>query len=151
MLQGVTGNQIFNSNKFAVYPIKYFGGTGVVNAVKNVLNRWTPEIGGNSVPGLKYVDANGNYANLSSFYIEDGAYMRIRNVVLGYTIPASAVLKTNMFQSVRIYVSAQNLFTFTHYSGFDPEVGSTDPIRAGIDDGVYPIPRTFSTGININF
>jgi hypothetical protein len=56
-----------------------------------------------------------------------------------------------MLQSVRIYVSAQNLFTFTHYSGFDPEVGSTDPIRAGIDDGVYPIPRTFMTGININF
>lgn len=151
MLQGVTGNQIFNSNKFAVYPIKYFGGTGVVNAVKNVLNRWTPGKGGNSVPGLKYVDANGNYANLSSFYIEDGAYMRIRNIVLGYTIPSSAILKTNLLQSVRIYVSAQNLFTFTHYSGFDPEVGSTNPIRAGIDDGVYPIPRTFMTGININF
>ncbi len=151
MLQGVSGNQIFNSNKFSTYPIKYFGGTGVVNADKNVLNRWTPEKGGNTVPGLKYVDANGNYANLSSFYIEDGAYMRVRNVVLGYTIPAGLVSKTKLIQNIRIYVSAQNLFTFTKYSGFDPEVGSTDPLRAGIDDGVYPQPRTFLAGINVSF
>lgn len=151
MLQGISGNQIFHSNKFSIYPIKYFGGTGVVNAVKDVLNRWTPEKGGNTVPGLKYVDANGNYANLSSFYIEDGAYMRVRNVVLGYTIPAKVVQKTSILQNVRIYISAQNLFTFTKYSGFDPEMGSTNPIRAGIDDGVYPLPRIFMAGVNVSF
>lgn len=150
MMQGVSGNQIFNSNKFATYPMKYFGGTGVVNASKEVLNRWTPENGGNTVPGLKYVDANGNYSNLSSFYIEDGSYLRIRNVALGYTLPKRFIGKVGL-ESVRLYVSAQNLFTFTNYSGFDPEIGSTDPIRAGIDDGVYPQPRTFMTGVNLSF
>ncbi len=151
LLQGVEGNQIFHSNKFSTYPIKYFGGTGVVNAAKEMLNRWTPEKGGNTIPALKYVDANGNYANLSSFYIEDGSYMRVRNVVLGYTIPSTIIRKTGVLQNVRLYVSAKNLFTFTKYSGFDPELGSTDPIRAGIDDGIYPQPRTFLTGVNISF
>jgi TonB-linked SusC/RagA family outer membrane protein len=151
MLQGVAGNQIFHSNKFATYPLKYFGGSGVVNGSKEVLNRWTPGSGRNDIPRLAYVDANGNYANSSSFYVEDGDYMRIRNITLGYRIPQSLLAKTRMFQSARFYVSAQNLFTFTKYSGFDPEIGSTNPMLAGVDNGVYPQPRTFMAGINFGF
>lgn len=151
MLQGVAGNQIFHSNKFATYPLKYFGGSGVVNGSKEVLNRWTPGSGNNEIPRLAYVDANGNYANSSSFYVEDGDYMRIRNVSLGYRIPQSLISKTKMFQSARFYVSAQNLFTFTKYSGFDPEIGSTNPLQSGVDNGVYPQPRTFMAGINFGF
>lgn len=149
LLQGIAGNQIFHSNKFSTYPMKYFGGSGVVNSSINVLDRWTPGSGNNEIPGLKYVDANGNYANASSFYIEDGDYLRLRNVVLGYSLPASLLEKTKAFKTVRLYVSAQNLFTFTSYSGFDPEVGSTNPLRAGIDDGVYPMPRTITFGLNL--
>jgi len=149
LLQGIAGNQIFHSNKFSTYPMKYFGGSGVVNSSINVLDRWTPGSGNNEIPGLKYVDANGNYANASSFYIEDGDYLRLRNVVLGYSLPASLLEKTKAFKTVRLYVSAQNLFTFTGYSGFDPEVGSTNPLRAGIDDGVYPMPRTITFGLNL--
>src|SRR5690606_21647747 len=67
MLQGVAGNEIFHSNKFSTYPMKYFGGTGVVNSSINVLDRWTPGSGRNEIPQLKYVDANGNYSNASSF------------------------------------------------------------------------------------
>ncbi|WP_118195575.1 SusC/RagA family TonB-linked outer membrane protein [Albibacterium indicum] len=150
MLQGVAGNQIFHSNKFSTYPMKYFGGSGVVNSAIEVLDRWTPGSGKNEIPQLKYVDSNGNYANASSFYIEDGDYLRIRNVILGYSLPAGLLERTKTFKSVRLYVSAQNLFTFTNYSGFDPEVGSTNPIRAGIDDGVYPMPRTISFGLNLS-
>ncbi len=149
LLQGIAGNQIFHSNKFSTYPMKYFGGSGVVNSSIHVLDRWTPGSGNNEIPGLKYVDANGNYANASSFYIEDGDYLRIRNVVLGYSLPGSLLEKTKAFKTVRFYVSAQNLFTFTGYSGFDPEVGSTNPLRAGIDDGVYPMPRTITFGLNL--
>ncbi|MGB4400296.1 MAG: TonB-dependent receptor [Daejeonella sp.] len=149
MLQGIGGNEIYHSNKFSTYPMKYFGGTGVVNSSINVLNRWTPGSGRNEIPKLKYVDANGNYANASSFYVEKGDYVRLRNLVLGYNLPKSTLLRTKTLNNLRIYVSAQNLFTFTAYSGFDPEVGSTNPLRAGIDDGVYPMPRTISAGLNI--
>ncbi len=149
MFQGTAGNEIYHSNKFSTYPMKYFGGTGVVNSSINVLNRWTPGSGRNEIPQLKYVDANGNYSNSSSFYVEKGDYMRIRNVVLGYSLPTALLKKSGTFSNIRVYVSAQNLFTFTSYSGFDPEVGSTNPIRAGIDDGVYPLPRTMSVGLNI--
>lgn len=149
LLQGVAGNQIFHSNKFSIYPMKYFGGSGVVNASSEILDRWTPENGGNSIPKLQYVDDNGNYANASSFYIEEGDYMRIRNILLGYSLPASLLNDAGVIKGLRLYVNAQNLFTFTSYSGFDPEIGSTNPIRAGIDDGVYPQPRTFAFGINL--
>ncbi|KAA0992749.1 SusC/RagA family TonB-linked outer membrane protein [Dyadobacter aurulentus] len=151
MFQGVAGNQIFHSNKFAIYPLKYFGGSGVVNGSREVLNRWTPGSGNNEIPRLAYVDANGNYANSSSFYVEDGDYMRIRNITLGYRIPQTLVSKTKVFQGARFYLSAQNLFTFTKYSGFDPEIGSTNPLQSGVDNGVYPQPRTFMAGVNFSF
>lgn len=151
LLQGIAGNQIFNINKRATYSIKYHNGAGVINGSKEALNRWTPGSGRNEVPRLAYTDANLNYGSSSTFYVEDGDYMRIRNVTLGYRIPQNTITKTRLFQSARLYVSAQNLFTFTKYSGFDPEVGSTDPLFAGIDNGVYPQPRTFMVGVNIGF
>ncbi|GEO07286.1 SusC/RagA family TonB-linked outer membrane protein [Adhaeribacter aerolatus] len=151
MLQGVAGNDIFHANKRSAYPLKYFGGTGVVNGSKNVLNRWTPGSGRNDVPRLAYTDSNGNFGNSSSFYVEDGDYMRIRNLTLGYRLPGDLIRKTGLVQNARIYVNAQNLFTFTKYSGFDPEVGSTNPMMAGIDDGVYPQPRTLMVGVNLSF
>jgi TonB-linked SusC/RagA family outer membrane protein len=150
-LSGISGNDIFNANKINTYPMKYFGGSGVVNASKETLNRWTPGSGRNEIPRLVYNDANGNYANSSTFYIEDGSYMRIRNVTLGYTVPADLIRKTRIISNLRVYVSAQNLFTFTNYSGFDPEVGSTSPLKAGVDDGVYPVPRTWLMGLNVSF
>ncbi|WP_188315930.1 TonB-dependent receptor [Chitinophaga agrisoli] len=153
MLQGVAGNQIYHANKVSNYPMKYFNGNGIVNGVKDVLNHWTPGSGVNDQPGLKYTDANGNYVNASSFFVENGDYMRLRNVVIGYALPASLLQKnpSAMLKSVRVYVSAQNLFTFTGYSGFDPEIGNTDPLNSGIDTGVFPQPRTFMVGINVGF
>ncbi len=153
MLQGVAGNQIYDANKVSNYPMKYFNGNGIVNGVKDVLNHWTPGSGVNDQPGLKYIDGNGNYVNASSFFVENGDYMRLRNLVIGYTLPASLLGKNPSFmlKSVRVYVSAQNLFTITGYSGFDPEIGNTDPINSGIDTGVFPQPRTFMAGVNVGF
>lgn len=151
MLQGISGSEIFHANKRSIYPLKYFGGSGVVNASKEALNRWTPGSGRNDIPRLAYTDSNGNFASSSSFYVEDGDYMRIRNLTLGYRIPGDLVKRTGLIQGIRLYVNAQNLFTFTKYSGFDPEIGSTDPLQSGVDDGVYPQPRTFMAGINVSF
>lgn len=149
LLQGVAGNEIFHVNKFSTYPIKYFGGSGVINASAEVLNRWTPENGGNTVPRLTYTDANGNYANVSSFYIEKGDFLRLRNVTLGYSLPSGLFADEGLIKRIRVYVSAQNLLTFTQYSGFDPEIGSTSPLASGVDDGVYPIPRTYMLGLRV--
>ncbi|MBD1422800.1 SusC/RagA family TonB-linked outer membrane protein [Sphingobacterium chuzhouense] len=151
MFQGVSGNDIFHVNKFSTYPIKYFGGSGVINASADVLDRWTSENGGNTVPILKYTDLNGNYANLSSFYIEDGSYLRLRNFTLGYTLPQGLFENTNMLKRLRVYTSIQNLFTFTKYSGFDPEIGDTNPLASGVDNGVYPMPRTYMFGVKVGF
>jgi TonB-linked SusC/RagA family outer membrane protein len=151
LIQGVSGNQIFHSNKFSIYPLKYFGGSGVVNASREMLNRWTPETGGNEIPRLAYTDSNGNYGNSSSFYVEDGSFMRVRNVTLGYRLNPQLMAATKLFRSARIYLSAMNLFTFTKYSGFDPEIASFNPLQSGIDDGVYPQPRTILAGLNLSF
>ncbi|SEA40457.1 TonB-linked outer membrane protein, SusC/RagA family [Chitinophaga terrae (ex Kim and Jung 2007)] len=153
MFQGVAGSDIYNANKVSNYPMKYFNGNGIVNGVKDVLNHWTPGSGINDQPGLKYIDANGNYVNASSFFVEKGDYLRLRNLVIGYALPADFVHKNtgSALKSVRVYVSAQNLFTITGYSGFDPEIGSADPLNSGIDTGVFPQPRTFMAGINIGF
>ena len=77
--------------------------------------------------------------------------MRVRNVTLGYTIPKDIINMTRVISNCRVYISAQNLFTLTGYSGFDPEVGSSSPLKAGIDDGVYPVPRKFLFGLNVSF
>lgn len=153
LLQGIAGSQLYHANKVSNYQMKYFNGNGLINGVKDILNHWTPGSGVNDQPGLKYIDANGNYSNASSFYVEDGDYMRLRNVVLGYNLPAETIRRAtfNKLKSLRVYVSATNLFTFTGYSGFDPEVGSTNPMYSGIDTGIYPQPRTVMGGININF
>ncbi|RAJ93145.1 TonB-linked SusC/RagA family outer membrane protein [Larkinella arboricola] len=153
LLQGITGSQLYHANKITNYQMKYYNGNGIINGVKDILNHWTPGSGINDQPGLKFTDANGNYSNASSFYVENGDYLRIRNVALGYNLPADVIRKAtrNAVKSLRLYVTAQNLFTFTKYTGFDPEVGSANPLNAGIDTGVYPLPRTITGGLNIVF
>ncbi|MBZ4656868.1 MAG: SusC/RagA family TonB-linked outer membrane protein [Methermicoccus sp.] len=81
----------------------------------------------------------------SDRFIEDGSYLRLKNLTLGYTLPADLTRKAYLSKA-RLYLSAQNLFTLTHYSGFDPEVGA-----GGVDLGTYPVTRTVSLGLNIQF
>jgi hypothetical protein len=94
-------------------------------------------------------DPNQN-ARVSDRFVEDGSFMRIKNVQLGYTLPRniSNRLKIDKF---RVYVSAQNLFTVTNYSGLDPEIGALSALEIGIDRGFYPQARTFLGGVQLAF
>lgn len=112
-----------------------------------MLNRWTPENGGNTIPRASRGGSINN-KNFSDYFVEDASYLRIQNVQLGYT----ANDKVNDFlrlDSLRMYVSINNLFTFTNYNGFDPSASGGSPIGAGIDKGFYPVSRSFMFGLNI--
>ena len=86
----------------------------------------------------------------SDFYVEDGSYLRIQNVQLGYSLPGAVLEKINM-DKLRIYMGVNNLYTFTKYSGYNPDVSNASPLGAGVDLGQYPQTRTFTTGVNISF
>ena len=89
---------------------------------------------------------------VSDRYVEDGSYLRIQNVTLGYSIPTDVISKYNL-SKLRIYASGQNLFTITDYTGYDPEVGAfnQDVLLTGVDNGRYPTPRTITLGLNVEF
>jgi TonB-linked SusC/RagA family outer membrane protein len=140
--QGVQGNKLFN----AVKRTTYSAGGPSYNKLVGILDAWSPQNPGGKVPIISTTDANGNF-NASDFYIEDGSYLRIRNVTLGYSLPKSITnkLKTG---AVRIYGTANNLFTITNYSGFDPEIGMDNN---GLDVGRYPQARSFILGLSLTF
>lgn len=98
--------------------------------------------------GLRNDRTNGN-DRVTNLYVEDGSFVKCKNVSLGYTLPGSLIQKIHL-KSLRVYASATNLFTITKYSGMDPEIGSWDPLGAGVDDGYYPQPRTFTFGLNLS-
>ena len=112
------------------------------------LNRWTGEGSTNSFHRV----TNGANSNslFSDFYVEDGSYVRIQNVQLGYTF-GDKFKEATKIDNIRIYASVNNLYTFTEYQGFDPSASSGAPIGGGIDFGFYPVPRTYLFGINIKF
>lgn len=138
-LQGVAGNDIYNANR-----IWQEGMAVPQNQTTKVLDRWTGEGTSNSIPRAVYSDPNKN-ARHSNRFVEDGSYLRIKNLTLGYTLP-EIIAKKAYLQTVRLYMSCQNLYTFTKYSGFDPEVGAN-----GVDLSTYPFTRTISFGVNVKF
>lgn len=145
--EGVQGNELFNGNR------AYTHATGsVYQKSRDMLNYWTPENRNTNIPRINGDDNNDNM-RLSDFYIEDGSYLRLKNLQFGYSFSGNWIKKTKI-QKLRIYFSAQNLFTITNYSGADPEVGqlsSTDYLSRGFDLGTYPQARTFTGGLNITF
>jgi TonB-linked SusC/RagA family outer membrane protein len=138
-IQGVSGNKIFNANRISLE-----GMAVAQNQTSAVRDRWNGKGSSNTIPRAVFNDPNKN-TRVSDRFIEDGSYLRVKNVTLGYTLPKNLTQSAKM-SSARIYLSAQNLFTFTKYTGFDPETGAQ-----GIDLNVYPVTRTFSAGINLNF
>lgn len=138
--QGVQGNKLFN----AVKRTTYSASGPSYNKLEGILDAWSPTNTGGSVPIISSSDANGNF-NASDFYIEDGSFLRLRNVTLGYTLPGT-ISKRVKAKSLRFYVSANNLFTITDYSGFDPEVGMDNH---GMDVGRYPQARSFFFGASL--
>jgi TonB-dependent starch-binding outer membrane protein SusC len=134
-LQGVYGNNIVNGNP-----------------VYNRINRWTPENPSTNEPRLTQQNLNNNF-RLSQYYLEDGSYLRVRNIQLGYNFPARVLQMTGLSKG-RIYISLDNMFTFTRYSGPEPEVVNGwygHPLAPGIDAGVYPQSKIYSLGASISF
>ena len=86
----------------------------------------------------------------SSFYVENGSYLRLQNMQIGYTLPSHICQKSKLFSSCRFYVSGQNIFTLTGYSGLDPELGINNPLDMGVDTTRYPSSRTFTFGVNLH-
>jgi hypothetical protein len=126
------------------------------NASTKVLDAWTPTNTNTSVPRAISSDPNQN-ARPSNRFIEDGSYLRLKNVMLGYTMPEKNLqtMTNGVVKSFRIYISAQNIITVTKYSGFDPEVGNrlvnSSSLTNGIDAAVYPQPHAYQVGIQANF
>ncbi|NER15330.1 SusC/RagA family TonB-linked outer membrane protein [Leptobacterium flavescens] len=116
----------------------------LTNRSVNFLNRWTGEGSTNSFPRVT-TGANSN-SLFSDFFVEDGSYLRIQNIQLGYTLNNPTWINT-----MRIYLSVNNAFTFTKYRGYDPSASTGAPIGGGIDQGFYPVPRTYLLGLNIKF
>lgn len=142
--QGVQGNKIFNALKYT--NMNPSVGTNF-NMLTGILNAWTPTNTNTDVTRINADDANGNYGRTSDWYVENGSYLRIKNVSLGYTLPVNLTNAANI-GAVRIYATANNLFTITKYKGYDPEVGMD---TYGIDIARYPQARTFILGLNVNF
>jgi hypothetical protein len=136
---GTKGNDIYNLSR-----LTFENPLGQRNLLKQLVNRWTP-----TNPNNQFASgAQGGRLPLSNYFIEDGSYLRCKNITVGYRLP---LLKG--INSARIYISANNLFTLTKYSGFDPEVntfaGSNTTI--GIDNLVYPQARSILGGLQVTF
>ncbi|MTI33181.1 SusC/RagA family TonB-linked outer membrane protein [Xanthovirga aplysinae] len=143
-IQGSIGNDIYNGWRR--------NDLLMTNMPSYMLDRWTKDAPSNEVPRVTFDDPNGNYSKVSDFFVEDGSYARLKTLQLGYTLPDQLISRAKL-KRVRVYVSADNLFTITKYTGYDPEVG-TNPDNAldiGIDRGIYPQARTYRVGANITF
>ena len=137
--QGVSGVSIYNGN-FALR----FGGENYTKDFYD--NRWHGEGTSNVYPSVN-VAGNNSYTN--SFFVEDGSYFRIRNAQLGYTVIGNK--EHSLFSNLRVYVNAQNPFTWFSYRGFTPEVQASSPTEQGIDQQVYPLYATYNFGVNLTF
>ncbi|MDP2060796.1 MAG: SusC/RagA family protein, partial [Flavobacteriaceae bacterium] len=120
----------------------------LTNKNRAFLNRWTGPGTSNTQP---LVTTGATSSTLfSDFFVEDGDFLRIQTIQLGYTIPKSITQKAKI-SNLRLYAQVNNLYTFTDYSGFDPAISSGDPVGGGIDPGFFPTPRSYIFGINLNF
>jgi TonB-dependent starch-binding outer membrane protein SusC len=143
-IQGSYGNDILNFQKFETHNLN-----GQNNQSRDVLNRWTPT---NTDTNIPRANSQGGQRILSTFHIEDGSYLRFKNISLGYNLPETLTNKLAIGAS-KVYISGQNLFTLTGYTGYDPEVnffgsGSTNQ---GLDFGAYPTSKTILIGLNVKF
>ena len=165
-LQGMAGNEVFNNIRRNMESMK-----GTTNQFPSVLNAYTPEDvyletpygtflvaeqnTDTDMPRAYNADPNSN-SRISDRYVEDASYLRIQTVTLGYTLPKNLTARLKGKQ-LRIYVSGKNLYTFTKYSGYEPEHGplqidgNPNALLSGIDIGNYPIPRSFVFGVNLDF
>jgi hypothetical protein len=119
--------------------------------ISTVLDRWTPQHTDTDMPRAVYGDPNSN-ARVSDRFIEDGSYLRLKSLNVGYSLPDDLAARIHV-RKLRIFAAAQNLVTITKYKGYDPEVNTfnSDPVTAGTDFLTTPQPRTFTFGVNVGF
>ncbi|MCI1190097.1 TonB-dependent receptor [Hymenobacter sp. DH14] len=139
-VQGVQGNDVYNLNRYITESALY----STTNGTTRILTRWTGPGTSNDVPRAINGDPNNNL-RVSTHYIEDGSYVRLKNLTFGYTLPRSIMNRVSASQ-IRVYFTAQNLLTLTKYTGYDPEVSAS-----GVDLGIYPQTRVLMGGLNIGF
>ena len=138
-LQGQTGNKIYNAKEF-IRPDAY-------NFEQHVMDRWTGEGTSNTEPRASF----GGYNYIpSDKFIQDGSFLRLRSMVVGYTLPEAISKKIHM-QQFRVYLKGNNIYTLTKYTGYTPEIGSGDVLSSGIDTGIYPVSAIYSFGVNLTF
>jgi len=153
-IQGIAGVEIYNNNGY------WFNGmTRPFNSTTDVLDRWKQEGDVTDMPRAMNGDPARN-TRVSTRYVENGSYMRLKTLTLGYTLSQSALgrIANGGISYFRVYLTAQNLLTITEYSGFDPEISAMYPgdydnynLRRGIDNGQYPQPRSFMIGFQLGF
>ena len=142
---GSQGNDIYNYSKLFT-DLPYFVNG---NRSTRVLDAWTPANPSNTQPALSNSISNSE-GQVNSFYVEDGSYLRLKTLQLGYTF-SDVKIKDAGVDSIRLYLSGANLLTFTDYDGLDPEVSSNNALTIGVDSGTYPLARITTVGLNINF
>ena len=127
---------------------------GNFNNTREMLNRWQSEANpGDGNTNRANRKSRGNNGRTSTWHIEDGSYLRLQNVSLGYSLPKSILDKLNMAKA-RIFLTGNNLYTWSDYTGYNPEVNldsGDDQLTPGLDYGVYPLAKTYSLGINVSF
>ena len=138
--QGVSGNQIFKATRR--FDLQ------MANMTADALGRWTGEGTSTSYPRLVMDDPNKNFSRSSNFYVESGAYFRIKTLQIGYSVPPLSILSKIGMTRFRVYISANNLVTLTKYTGYDPEIGGGS---FGVDRGFYPQARSFMAGLSAAF
>ncbi|MDP4184998.1 MAG: TonB-dependent receptor [Bacteroidota bacterium] len=153
---GVSGNKVFNAIRVSLE-----NGAGYDNYSTRMLDRWTPQNTNTDIPRVVMYDPNNN-SRFSARWLEDGKYLKISNIQLGYTLPKTLTDKVNI-SSLRVYLSGQNVYTFTKYTGFDPDFGNDGLFDRGVDhasapnkafnaySGGLPNPRTFLLGVQLGF
>ncbi len=154
LAQGVQGNDIYFLYGNFAHEVQLRG----FNSYQDILNRWTPENTNTDIPRVSVDDRNGN-RRISTRFLADGSYMRLRNITLGYNF--KDLIRTDAIQGLRVYLTVQNAFTFTRYPGLDPEIQAntndtrgynvSSDLAVGIDWGTVPAPRTFIAGLRLDF
>lgn len=143
-LQGVVGNKIYNATRQTLEDV-----TKGTNFLASTLDYWTPENLNAAHPRLTWDDPNRNTRAESDRYLENGSYLRLRNLQLGYTFPQQWF--RGYIEKVRVYANAENLFTITGYSGYTPDVNADNARYRGFDNFIYPTNRVFMLGLNVTF
>jgi len=147
--QGTYGNDICFESKTGQQSLDFWA--DYFNKSVRILDTWTPENRNAKLPEINILNPNGEGGRVTSYLIEDGSYLRLKFLEIGYTLPDPIMSKMNI-KNCRIYLNAENLLTFTKYNNIDPEVRSSNDLQKGVDNiNRLPLAKIFTVGLNFTF